>query len=101
MPHRAVFDYNPCTECRHEWAKGVVLIEATREPRLEGAERLGKLGGEGGAYPTGRWAVIKPEAARRIFGGVLEANCRRALIEPEAAEKCGLFTTPTEEEVVR
>ena len=56
-PMRAVLDYEPCEECQKKFAEGVLLIEVTTSPNHPGMPPISE-----NAYPTGRHAVVKPEA---------------------------------------
>lgn len=62
MPMHAVINYEPCEECQKAMTMGVTIMEATHEPN-----RVSDVEFQEGAYPTGRWVVMKPEAAQRIF----------------------------------
>ena len=61
-PKNMVIDYEPCPNCQMGMAKGITLIEATDHPLSEHQAAM-----QENAYPTGRWIVIKPEAAKRVF----------------------------------
>ena len=61
-PTRVVANYEPCDHCKEIMAKGVTLIEVTSTD--SGAVPIQK-----GLWPTGRWCVIKREAAERLFKG--------------------------------
>lgn len=79
-PREIVTDYQPCSGCAEHHAQGVVLVEAT---------------GQGFDHATGRWWVIKREAAYRLFDArsydsIMECG-GKAFIDPEAAEKAGLL----------
>ena len=52
-PRHVVTHDEPCKKCKEQQAQGVTLIEVERE----------------GGPRTGRWFVIKREAAERIFTG--------------------------------
>lgn len=57
-PMYGVIDYEPCDKCKEMWSKGVALIEVTTTPtRGDTQPQIAK-----GAYPTSRFAVVKPEA---------------------------------------
>lgn len=56
-PKNMVLDYEPCDECKKQWEKGVTLIEVTKVPFPDGRPPI-----QHDAYPTGRCAVVKPEA---------------------------------------
>lgn len=76
MPMHACISYEPCDECKKHRALGYTVIEVTDYPN-------GNPEIYDGAYPTGRWCVIKTEAARRIFP---ESYIKygKALVEEEA-----------------
>lgn len=77
-PHDGlVFDYQPCENCLKAFDSGTALIEVVEG---EGQPIQGNL------VPTGRWWVIKPEAAEQVFG----RSERKMLIEPQVAKKLGL-----------
>lgn len=61
-PMQAVFDYEPCDRCREKMSLGFTLIEATTAPNQTTRMQM-----QPGVYPTGRYAVIREEAARRLF----------------------------------
>ena len=54
--------YEPCDECREKMGLGVTMIEADTWPVFEGQPEI-----QEGIYPTSRWVVIRPDAAKRIF----------------------------------
>ena len=62
-PKRSVIDYDPCDDCRRNWELGVAVLEAAEEPVYKNQKEI-----QNGIYPTGRWCVIKEEAAERVFG---------------------------------
>lgn len=61
-----VLDYEPCDECKENRKLGVTLMEVSEEPMFDGFPEI-----QNGIYPTGRWCVIKKEAAERMFSGYL------------------------------
>jgi hypothetical protein len=63
-PKEAVFDYEPCDECREGMSRGVSIIEAvqTREESKTGLPAM-----INGVYPTGRMVVMNTEAFNRYF----------------------------------
>ncbi len=85
-PRNMIFDYDPCNECQKNWNLGVACIEV-RNP--DGNEDDWML--INGHRPTGRWSVIKPEAAKRIFELDLEAG-KKLLVAEEAFS--AIFTSP-------
>lgn len=79
-PMRMILDYEPCDECKANFALGVALIGVSTEapdnrqpvPSSDGTE----------VYPTGSYAVMKPEAVTRVFGGEYK-NGDRLYIQDE------------------
>ena len=65
-PMHMVIDYEPCDECKKNMALGFTVMEATTVPNKVTSVEFQK-----GVYPTGRFVVIKPEAAEQVFDGVL------------------------------
>lgn len=61
-----ILDYEPCDECKENRKLGVTLMEVSEYPVHEGFPEI-----QNGIYPTGRWCVIKHEAAERMFSGFL------------------------------
>lgn len=61
-PMHMVIDYEPCDECRQNMTQGFTLIEATSKPNAASNVEIQR-----GVYPTGRYAVLRREAAERIF----------------------------------
>lgn len=76
MPMHAVINYEPCEECQKAMAMGVTIMEATHEPN-----RVTDVEFQNGTYPTGRWVVMKPEAARRIFK--VSADVKKIFVDVE------------------
>lgn len=64
-PMRMVIDYEPCEHCKRNMAMGFTVMEATQSPNNVSSMEIQK-----GVYPTGRYVVIKNEAAHRIFGDI-------------------------------
>lgn len=62
-PMHMVLDYEPCDECKKNMELGFTIVEATGEPNA-----LTSMPIQDGIYPTGRYVVIKKEAAIKIFG---------------------------------
>lgn len=60
-PRRTVLNYDPCPKCKELWKQGTALIEVSDVPRNDGQPAIQK-----GYYPTGRYSVIKTEAAQRM-----------------------------------
>lgn len=71
---RMVLDYEPCPRCKAQMESGFTVVEVTNAPN-----RVTAIPIQIGAYPTGRFVVVRPEAARRVFG--VSPDVRRALLE--------------------
>jgi hypothetical protein len=79
-PRKIVSSYEPCATCRAGMALGVTVLEVETKPRGTYTEPRSKIGSVRDTlppmfttettefYPTGRFMVIKMEAALRIFG---------------------------------
>lgn len=80
-PHRAVVDYEPCDKCKHNFSLGLTVIEATSEPN-----EVTSLEIQSGVYPTGRYVVIKPEAAARIFKNI-ESKATKVFVDRKVFEQ--------------
>lgn len=59
-PRSVLLNYEPCDKCKELMANGTTLIEVDTEDN--GSTPIQK-----GCYPTGRWCVVKKEAATRLF----------------------------------
>jgi len=59
-PQRVVSNYKPCEECEKKMRSGRAVIEVTTTD-------TGALPIIEGAWPTGRWCVIKAETALKLF----------------------------------
>lgn len=84
-PRYSVISYEPCDKCRAQMAQGFTVMEATTKPNRVSSAEIQK-----GVYPTGRYVVLKNEAAERIFGDLIKGN-RKAFLPVEAFSKmfCG------------
>lgn len=60
MPMHAVFDYEPCDECKENMAKGIALIGASETPLPDNRPEIQK-----GVYPTGTWCVVTDDFIKR------------------------------------
>ena len=62
-PKNMILDFEPCDECASKMDMGITCMECTEKPNdkcnVPFMDRV---------YPTGRYVVIKKEAAKRIFG---------------------------------
>lgn len=76
MPMHAVINYEPCEECQKAMAMGVTIMEVTHEPN-----RVTDVEFQDGIYPTGRWVVMKSEAAQRIFE--VSADVKKIFVDVE------------------
>ena len=69
-PKYSILSYEPCDECKKNFALGVLVMEATTQPNTEKQPPIQKANEKIGTpdlYPTGRYVVMKREAATRIF----------------------------------
>lgn len=83
-PKHMVLDFEPCKDCKNNMAMGFTVIEATQTPNS-----ISKMEMQKGVYPTGRFAVIKTEAAHRIFKGIT-SGISKAFVDIETFELlCG------------
>lgn len=76
-PKHMVIDLEPCEECKKNMALGFTVIEATRHPNNVCRVEMQK-----DVYPTGRFMVIKTEAAQRIFGSLID-GVSKAFVDVE------------------
>lgn len=79
-PMHMVIDYEPCDECRQNMAQGFTLIEATSKPNAASNVEIQR-----GVYPTGRYAVLRREAAERIFSNLNGRD--KGFVTPEIFEQ--------------
>lgn len=78
-PMRMVLDYEPCEKCRCNMAAGFTVMEATENPNYVTNMEMQK-----NVYPTGRFVVLKMEAAERIFGEFQDVrNVTKAFMLPD------------------
>lgn len=75
-PMHAVLDYEPCDKCREKMSLGFTMIEATHTPNSTTKVQM-----QPGVYPTGRYAVIKKEAARRLFSPQTDLSKGKAFVD--------------------
>jgi hypothetical protein len=80
-PHRMVLNYEPCGSCKAKMETGIALIEVTRKLGEKRPEIIP------GGIPTGRWLVLDPEGAERVFGHTAQwpamQKARKAVVERE------------------
>lgn len=70
-PRNLLLDYEPCEGCMQCMNQGFTVMEADSVPTFENQPSART---SDDVYPTGRWVVIKMDAARRIFGEWAEAS---------------------------
>lgn len=58
-------DYEPCDECKKMWEGLVRIVEAYETPKLNENQPAYY-----GAYSTGRYVMVKPEAIEKIFTNI-------------------------------
>lgn len=75
-PMHAVLDYEPCDKCREKMSLGFTMIEATHVPNPTTKVQM-----QPGVYPTGRYAVIKKEAAMRLFTPQTDLSKGKAFVD--------------------
>ena len=80
-PMYAVLDYEPCDECKKDMAQGFTVLEATIAPNGSTSVEM-----QEGVYPTGRYAVIKTEAATQ-FGKESVSKTDKAFLDSEVFQK--------------
>ena len=88
-PREACFGLEPCDECRQKFATGVLAIEAVTDGSRFGGNKRFALPVKGGEpmWPTGRWAVVRPEAMKVHKAG------DKILVSPEVMDR---ILTPAE-----
>lgn len=59
-PTRVMANYEPCDKCKEKMRRGVTVIEVTKKP----SDALPITQGH---WPTGRWCVVQPFAAKALF----------------------------------
>lgn len=65
-PRRAIYDYEPCDECKKLWeGKTVVIGYVTEQPADKRAPIV--KSNDGDLYPTGSYVVMEREAIKKIF----------------------------------
>lgn len=87
-PQHLITDYQPCDQCIEKMRQGVTLIEVYDTPPPDAKTKNLTL--DGTNVPTGRWWVITPDAASRIFGDAYNGH-PKLLISQEAANALGLM----------
>lgn len=77
---RSVIDYEPCPACLAKMNSGFTVVEATESPNHTTNVPI-----QHGIYPTGRFVVIKPEAAHRVFR--IEEGVGKCFLQAEVFQK--------------
>lgn len=80
-PMKMILDYEPCDKCKEIFAQGVLLVEVTKYPNVQGQPAIQK-----DAYPTGRHCVVKPEA----LNGDFEAGSKALVLKEDYEQMFGL-----------
>lgn len=89
-PHEAVWETNPCGNCKEHMKRGVILIS------IRDGERPPPKGQTPNPYRTGSWCVVTDEAIERMFPeGMVRAvkTSRFAFVEDQAWRLLGLPRT--------
>lgn len=81
MPMHAVIDYEPCGHCMEMMSAGFTVMESTSRPNS-----ITSVEFQRGVYPTGRFVVLKPEAAQRISDG-LDTSANKAFLDRSVFEQ--------------
>ena len=68
-PMGILLDYEPCDECLENRKLGVTLMEVTTSENFDNQPEIQK-----GIYPTGKWCIIRKQAAERMFSGYLNGK---------------------------
>ncbi len=81
MPMHAIINYEPCEECAKAMASGFTVMESTETPNWVTNKEI-----QNGVYPTGKWVVLKHEAAHRIFTE-LDDSADKAFLDASVFDK--------------
>lgn len=76
-PTHMFLDYEPCGVCKLNMAKGVTVMECSNAMVFDEQPPF-----QDDIYPTGRWCVIRQEAADRIFGDYLNGS-NKVFVDPD------------------
>ena len=60
-PQVVLLNYEPCDKCKEAMDKGTTILEVVTVDN-------GNKPIQDGVYPTGRWCVMRSEAAKNLFG---------------------------------
>lgn len=84
-PKAVVADYEPCDRCAKEFERGVLLIAVTTtQPDDNRPACVAK--GDIEVYPSGNWAVVTEEAARKMFDNPNFKKGMSAFVDAELLE---------------
>jgi hypothetical protein len=75
-----IIDYEPCPACLAKMESGFTVVEATTCPN-----DITSVPIQDGIYPTGRFVVIKPETASKIFR--IEDGMNKAFLQSDLFQK--------------
>ena len=64
-PAKMLIDYEPCDECAEKFKGNILWIEVSDIPITDNQAPIAK-----DAYPTGRWAVTKPDVLDTMYSRV-------------------------------
>jgi len=81
--HCGPVSYEPCDKCKAQWEQGILLMEAGKSPQSDGQPELN------GAYPTGRYMVMRLSAVERAFSPDVATSIlksRKAFLDFETFE---------------
>lgn len=80
-PRECVLDYEPCATCKENMDNGFTLMEVSEQPTSKGQPPMQTS--PTNLYPTGRFVVLKMEAAERIFKKEYITSSRKLLMPSE------------------
>ena len=75
-----VIDYEPCPACLSKMESGFTVVEATDSPN-----DITSVPIQDGIYPTGRFVVVDPESAKRIFR--IDKGTTKAFLQADLFQK--------------
>ena len=81
-PKNLLLDYIPCDSCQSVMDEGVTVIEVDTTPNFDNQPPI-----QDDLYPTGRYLVLKVEAANRIFHWNEHKAGGKVLIDKELGDK--------------
>lgn len=80
-PKYSILHYRPCDKCEARMAEGITVIEGSMHDSYGNMPISKNELGEA-VYPTGRWCVVKKDAAKQIFNIDLD-NIPRIVLDTE------------------